>query len=134
MDSNRSKPIDKRQWVGKMGFVAIKELPVIRERGICCDLPSVNASWAEETADLMKALADPTRLTMVASLVKADAPICICDFTAGLELSQPTISHHMAKLKEAGLVDSEKRGIWVYYRIRDKLPTATRRLLSQLIS
>ncbi len=114
--------------------MAIRELPVIRERGVCCDLPVVKPSWAEETAELMKALADPTRLTIVASLIKADAPICICDFTAGLELSQPTISHHMAKLKDAGLVDSEKRGIWVYYRLRDKLPVATRRLLTQLIS
>jgi DNA-binding transcriptional ArsR family regulator len=84
-------------------------------------------------SDLMKVLADPTRLTMLASLWKAAAPICICDFTAGLELTQPTISHHMAKLKEAGLVDSEKRGIWIYYRVRDKLPLATRRLLAQLI-
>jgi ArsR family transcriptional regulator len=90
-------------------------------------------SWAEETAELMKALSDPTRLTMVASLAKARAPICICDFTAGLGLSQPTISHHMARLKEAGLVESEKRGIWIYYRLRDKLPTATRKLLSNLI-
>jgi ArsR family transcriptional regulator len=81
----------------------------------------------------MKALADPTRLTMVASLWKADAPICICDFTAGLGLSQPTISHHMSKLKEAGLVDSEKRGIWVYYRLRSKLDQSTHRLLAQLI-
>jgi ArsR family transcriptional regulator len=71
---------------------------------------------------------------MMASLWKADAPICICDFTAGLGLSQPTISHHMAKLKEAGLVDSEKRGIWVYYRLRRKLAPATRRVLSQLIA
>lgn len=114
--------------------MAVKELPILRERGVCCDLPVVKTSWAEETAELMKALADPTRLTMVASLVKADAPICICDFTAGLDLSQPTISHHMAKLKEAGLVESEKRGIWVYYRLRDKLPTSTRRLLSNLIA
>jgi len=81
----------------------------------------------------MKALADPTRLTMVASLWKADAPICICDFTAGLELSQPTISHHMAKLKEVGLVESEKRGIWVYYRLRSDLASSTRSLLSELI-
>jgi len=85
--------------------VALKELPMARQRGICCGLPEVDASWAEDTADLLKALADPTRLTMVASLWKAREPICICDFTAGLELSQPTISHHMAKLKEIGLVD-----------------------------
>jgi DNA-binding transcriptional ArsR family regulator len=114
--------------------MAIKELPVLRQRGVCCGLPDVDASWAEGTAGLMKALADPTRLTMIASLWKAKAPICICDFTAGLELGQPTISHHMAKLKEAGLVDSEKRGIWVYYRLRSDLAPVTRNLLSQLIA
>jgi ArsR family transcriptional regulator len=114
--------------------MAVKELPVVRQRGICCGLPEVDATWAEGTAELMKALADPTRLTMVASLWKSEAPICICDFTAGLELSQPTISHHMAKLKEVGLVDSEKRGIWIYYRLSAGLTPATRELLSQLIA
>jgi ArsR family transcriptional regulator len=114
--------------------VAIKQLPMVRERGACCELPTVDERWAEETSALMKALADPTRLTMMASLWKADAPICICDFTAGLGLSQPTISHHMSKLKEAGLVESEKRGIWVYYRLRSKLAPSTRRVLAQLIS
>jgi ArsR family transcriptional regulator len=93
----------------------------------------VKESWADHTSELMKALADPTRLTIVASLWKAAAPICICDFTAGLELTQPTISHHMARLKEAGLVESEKRGIWVYYRLREKLAPSTRQLLGQLI-
>ena len=106
---------------------------MLRERGQCCDLPVVKESWANETSDLMKALADPTRLTMLASLWKSDDPICICDFTAGLALSQPTISHHMAKLREAGLVDCEKRGIWVYYRLHDELAPSTRRLLGQLI-
>jgi ArsR family transcriptional regulator len=113
--------------------MALKELPVIRQRGACCELPAVDGRWADRTSDLMKALADPTRLTMMASLWKADAPICICDFTAGLGLSQPTISHHMAKLKEAGLVESEKEGIWVYYRLRGDLAADTRKLLAQLI-
>ncbi len=116
-----------------IGFMATKQLPAVRTRGACCELPDVDARWAGETSDLMKALADPTRLTMLASLWKADAPICICDFTAGLELTQPTISHHMAKLKDAGLVESEKRGIWVYYRLRDKLGPSTRRLLAHLL-
>src|ERR1700694_1393985 len=107
-------------------LVALKELPVIRQRGACCELPEVDEDWADQTSDLMKALADPTRLTMMASLWKAQAPICICDFTAGLDLSQPTISHHMAKLKEAGLGQSEKRGIWVYYRLRTDLAVGTR--------
>jgi ArsR family transcriptional regulator, arsenate/arsenite/antimonite-responsive transcriptional repressor len=114
--------------------MAVKELPVVRQRGVCCGLPEVDATWANGTADLMKALADPTRLTMIASLWKADAPICICDFTAGLELTQPTISHHMAKLKEIGLVDSEKQGIWIYYRLRADLAPGTRKILAQLIA
>src|SRR3981081_3386631 len=114
--------------------MAVKELPVLRERGVCCGLPDVDEEWAEQTADLMKALADPTRLTMIASLWRAKAPICICDFTAGLDLSQPTISHHMAKLKEVGLVDSEKRGIWIYYRLRGDLAASTGRLLTQLMA
>ena len=117
-----------------MQFVAVKELPMIRERGVCCTLPVVKASWAEGRAALIKALADPTRLTIVASLAKATSPICICDFTAGLDLTQPTISHHMAKLKEAGLVESEKRGIWIYYRLRDKMAAETRKLLNDLIA
>ena len=116
-----------------MRGVTVKVLPLIRERGVCCSLPRVNENWAETRALLMKALGDPTRLTMVASLWKAPSPICICDFTAGLGLTQPTISHHMAKLKGAGLVESEKRGIWIYYRLREKLPTETRELLSRLI-
>jgi ArsR family transcriptional regulator len=115
-------------------LVTVKELPVIRQRGACCELPEVDARWADRTSELMKALADPTRLTMMASLWKAQAPICICDFTAGMELSQPTISHHMAKLKEAGLVESDKQGIWVYYRLRADLPADTRKLLAQLIA
>ena len=120
-----------------MGVVGLKTIPLSpageRVRGVCCNLPRVSETWAESRADLMKALGDPTRLTMVASLWRAAAPICICDFTAGLGLTQPTISHHMAKLKEAGLVESEKRGIWIYYRLRDKLPTETGELLSRLI-
>ncbi len=114
--------------------VATKELPVIRERGVCCELPVVRPAWAAERAALMKAMADPTRVTILATLLKADGPVCICDFVAGLDLGQPTISHHMARLREAGLVDSEKRGIWVYYRLRDRMPARTRNLLSQLLA
>ncbi|TMD87552.1 MAG: winged helix-turn-helix transcriptional regulator [Chloroflexi bacterium] len=111
----------------------LKELPVLRQRGVSSGLPDVDEAWAERTSELMKALADPTRLTMVASLWKAEAPICICDFTAGLDLSQPTLSHHMRKLKDARLVESEKRGIWMYYRLARDLDANTRNLLSRLI-
>jgi ArsR family transcriptional regulator len=114
--------------------MAAKALPVVRERGICCALPDVDAGWAQDTAALMKALADPTRLTMIAALWKAKVPVCICDFTADLDLTQPTISHHMARLKDAHLVESEKDGIWIYYRLRHDLSPQTRRLLAQLIA
>jgi DNA-binding transcriptional ArsR family regulator len=114
--------------------MALKELPVVRERGICCVLPEVDQAWARRTSTLMKALADPTRLRMVAALWKAAQPICVCDFTNDLELSQPTISHHMARLKDAELIESEKRGIWVYYRLRKDLPPTTRKLLAQVIA
>ena len=117
-----------------MPGVAVKELPVLRQRGVCCGLPEVDEDWAERTSALIKALADPTRLTMIASLWKARAPICICDFTAGLTLSQPTISHHMNKLKAAGLVESEKRGVWSYYRLASDLDPSTRQLLNRLIA
>src|SRR2546430_16391498 len=101
----------------------------VRERGVCCDLPRVNLAWADSRAELMKALSDPTRLTMVASLWKAAAPICICDFTAGLGLPQPTISHHMAKLKEAGRYLSYEPGTWFFHPAPHQNPTVTRKFI-----
>ena len=112
----------------------LKELPVARSRGVCCELPEVDGRWAEETSELLKALADPTRLTIVATLWKAGGPVCICDFTASLALSQPTISHHMARLRDAGLVEAEKRGIWIYYRLSDAMPQTARALVEQAVA
>jgi len=129
-----TQSIEMYRWFVYNHLMAINELPIVRQRGVCCGLPDIDEAWAERTSVLMKALADPTRLTMVASLWKAEAPICICDFTAGLDLSQPTLSHHMRKLKDAGLVESEKRGIWMYYRLAGDLDANTRNLLSRLIA
>jgi ArsR family transcriptional regulator, arsenate/arsenite/antimonite-responsive transcriptional repressor len=74
---------------------------------------------AEQVAPLLKALADPVRLrlmSLVASHERGEA--CVCDLNEAFDLSQPTISHHMKVLHEAGLVDRHKRGVWVYYRVR----------------
>ncbi len=102
----------------------------LRERGTCCELPvAVEPAWAAERAEILKALADPTRVAMIATLARAGAPICICDFTGAFGLSQPTISHHVARLREAGLVDAEKAGIWTYYRLRADLSPAARALV-----
>src|SRR5580765_8235688 len=74
---------------------------------------------AEQIAPLMKALADPVRLrllSLVASHEQGEA--CVCDLTDAFDLSQPTISHHLKVLHDSGLLDREKRGVWVYYRAR----------------
>ena len=67
-------------------------------------------------ATRFRALADPTRVAIVNRLAQADET-CVCDLTAAFELSQPTISHHLKVLREAGLVESSRRGTWAYYRV-----------------
>jgi len=71
----------------------------------------------EPVAALLKAVADPYRLTMLATLAAATDEVCVCDFTEALPLNQPTVSHHLRILREASLVTCERRGTWVYYRI-----------------
>ena len=74
---------------------------------------------AEQVAPLMRALADPVRLRLM-SLVASHAggEACVCDLNDAFDLSQPTISHHLKVLYDSGLLDREKRGVWVYYRAR----------------
>jgi ArsR family transcriptional regulator len=86
----------------------------------------------DRTVDVLKALSDPTRLQMVGILKRARRPVCICDFTAAFDLTQPTISHHMGKLRTVGLVEVTRRGIWSYYRLRPHLDAKTRALLELL--
>ena len=79
----------------------------------------MTAEQALQVAPLLKALADPVRLrlmSLVASHPGGEA--CVCDLTGAFDLSQPTISHHLKVLHETGLLDREKRGVWVYYRAR----------------
>src|SRR4051812_15155802 len=73
---------------------------------------------AERIAPLLKALADPVRLRLLSLVAShADGEACVCDLNDAFDLSQPTISHHLKLLHEAGLLDREKRGVWVYYRV-----------------
>lgn len=104
-----------------------------RERGVCCaPVRRLRSDRVEQLSEVLKALADPTRLQMVAILKDAAEPVCVCDLVATFGLSQPTVSHHMARLREAGLVESEKRGIWAFYRLRPDLPAAVRRLVDAI--
>ena len=92
-------------------------------QAVACCSPLARQPLSEAEADgiapLLKALADPVRLrlmSMVASHEGGEA--CVCDLNDAFELSQPTISHHLKILHEVGLLDREKRGVWVYYRAR----------------
>ena len=82
-----------------------------------------------DAAALLRAVADPHRLTILAMLVRAEDEVCVCDFTAELPLNQPTVSHHLKILRESELVTCERRGTWVYYRLA---PDAIRRLRGAL--
>ncbi|GAA0372660.1 MULTISPECIES: ArsR/SmtB family transcription factor [Streptomyces] len=81
---------------------------------------------AVELAKVFKALGDPVRLRLLSMIAsRAGGEVCVCDLTPAFDLSQPTISHHLKLLKQAGLIDSERRGTWVYYRL---LPEMTDKL------
>lgn len=95
-------------------------LITIADDGTCCAplaAQAVDAAAAGELAPAFKALGDPVRLQLMSMIASAkDGEICVCDLTPAFELSGPTISHHLKTLREAGLVSSERRGTWVYYR------------------
>lgn len=94
----------------------------------CCAplaAPLLSNDEATATAGLFKALADPARVRILNILATSGGePVCICNLTEPLELSQPTVSHHMRKLLEAGLVEREQRGKWAYFSLkRDAVET-----------
>ena len=90
----------------------------------CCPPLSaqpLTARQAEQIAPMLKALADPVRLRLMSLVASHEGgEACICNLNDAFDLSQPTISHHMKVLHEAGLVDRDKRGVWVYYRARSQ--------------
>ncbi|MFD9033529.1 ArsR/SmtB family transcription factor [Streptomyces sp. NPDC059567] len=111
------------------------ELPVIGQddQAVCCS-PMVREPLGEESAvdlaRMFKALSDPVRLRLLSLIASHEGgEACVCDLTGPFDVSQPTISHHLKVLREAGLVGSERRGTWVYYWV---LPTALARLSSLL--
>lgn len=85
--------------------------PLVRE--------PLSSEQAERVAPLFKALADPVRLRLVSIVAGSEGgEACVCDLNDAFDLSQPTISHHLKVLHEAGLLDRTKRGVWVYYAVR----------------
>jgi ArsR family transcriptional regulator, arsenate/arsenite/antimonite-responsive transcriptional repressor len=86
----------------------------------CCSslaAPSLSDAQADATAAFFKVLADPARVKIVNLLAHSDAPVCACEFEPALGLAQPTVSHHLKKLTDAGLVEREQRGKWAYFSL-----------------
>lgn len=94
---------------------------------VCCAplaAPMLAEGEARATAELFKALADPARVRIVNALARSEGPVCACEFEPALGLSQPTVSHHLKKLVEAGLLEREQRGRWAYFSLkRDAVET-----------
>jgi len=91
------------------------------ENGACCPglvAAPLDDDQAAELARLFKALGDPVRLRLLSMIASAGGgEVCVCDLSGEFHLTGPTISHHLKVLREAGLVDSDRRGTWVYYRL-----------------
>jgi ArsR family transcriptional regulator len=86
----------------------------------CCDpvvYPDTERAEAERMAAVAKALGDPIRLQLVDVLRKHAGKVCVCELTPLFDVGQPTVSHHLKVLRQAGIVDSERRGLWAYYYV-----------------
>jgi ArsR family transcriptional regulator, arsenate/arsenite/antimonite-responsive transcriptional repressor len=108
-----------------------------RERPADCCTPPVEASpWAEAERDravaLFKALGDPTRLEVFRLIATQSDPICVCDVVDRFSVSQPTISHHLKVLRDAGLVTVSRRGLWAYYAADPDGLTLLKEVLAEL--
>lgn len=100
---------------------------------MCCTpiAGGLTSAEAEDLATMLKVLADPARIRIMSMLATAsDGEVCVCDLTEPLDLSQPTVSHHMKVLREAGFIESERRGKWIYHRLVPDRLAEVRRALS----
>ncbi len=116
--------IDVYRYSGSRTVPTTTADPATTAAACCAPLgaPSLSDDQAQATARRFKALADPHRVRIVNLLATSPEPVCVCELTGPLKLSQPTVSHHLKKLVQAGLLDREQRGTWAYYTLnRDAL-------------
>ena len=100
-----------------------KQLPIVE--ALCC-APMLRAPLTEaqsvELATVFKALADPVRLRLLSLIAShAEGEACVCDLTDAFDLTGPTISHHLKVLREAGVIEGDRRGTWIYYRVQPQV-------------
>ena len=111
------------QWYAVQSMPVDLELAPKHKRAIgqpCCEplvFPEVSAGQAARLAEIAKALSDPIRLQLVDVLRLHAGKVCVCELQPLFEVSQPTLSHHLRRLREAGLIDVERRGLWAYYYV-----------------
>jgi ArsR family transcriptional regulator, arsenate/arsenite/antimonite-responsive transcriptional repressor len=103
--------------------MATRSLPLAEPRRPgerCCDadaLPRLSTAEATELTSDLEILAHPVRLQLLDMLTRKEGQVCVCDLEAGVPVKQPTVSHHLRLLREAGLIHSEKRGLYAYYQV-----------------
>ena len=102
----------------------------------CCDRDArstVTTRDAQRFADDLALLANPVRIQLLDVLSRNEGRVCVCDLEAAVPVKQPTVSHHLRVLRDAGLIESERQGLWVYYRIRrEKVATLRDRIARRL--
>jgi ArsR family transcriptional regulator, arsenate/arsenite/antimonite-responsive transcriptional repressor len=123
----------------ELGAMATRTLPQITPRRIgerCCDSdaqPSMTMAEAERATADLETLAHPIRLQLLDVLARKEGTVCVCDLEAAVPVKQPTVSHHLKLLREAGLVHSERQGLYAYYRVdRDALGALRTRITERL--
>lgn len=103
-------------------MASVRMLEIRDSSPAACCVPIATEGMSQDdasaTARLFKAMADPHRVRVLNLLATSGEPVCVCDLTELLGLSQPTVSFHMKKLVDAGLLDREQRGVWAYYSLR----------------
>jgi ArsR family transcriptional regulator len=100
---------------------------------VCCEpvvYPEIEREAAERMAGVAKALGDPIRMQLVDVLRRNAGKVCVCELVPLFDLSQPTVSHHLKVLREAGIVGSERRGLWAYYYVEPEAVKELSRWLS----
>ena len=114
-------------------FIELQERP----RGTrCCDAdctPRFSDAETQQLSDDMQLLGHPIRLRILDILTRNEGQVCVCDLEAELPVKQPTVSHHLRLLREAGVIDCERHGLWAYYFVRREALAARRARLTQAL-
>ncbi len=120
---------------GMPRYASAKELPVLSStNAACCPPAAPLPPVPEPVARVLKALADETRLALFVRIASSPSAVCVCDLVEGVPVGQPTVSHHLKVLREAGLVTAERRGVWAYYEPAPSLPAIARAILDAILA